>query len=147
MPPETVFIQDFWHVYERLAQPALEVWGAGKATSRRIEGWKQALAESRLEAILIDLRAEHRRRRGVKRKRMEQEIRYLENGRERMDYARFKAEGWPIGSGAVEGCCKHLVKQRFCISGARWKRERIAPVLALRLSIFNDQWDQDWSRN
>ena len=52
-----------------------------------------------------------------------------------------------IGSGAAEGCCKHLVKQRFGISGARWKRGRIAPVLALRLSIFNDQWDQDWSRN
>ena len=36
-----------------------------------------------------------------------------------MDYARFEREGWPIGSGAVEATCKHLVKERFCVTGAR----------------------------
>ena len=69
---------------------------------------------------------------------------YLENNRPRMDYARYKADGWPIGSGAIEGAFKDLVKRRFGLTGARWKRGRLMYVLALRLSIFNEEWDNDW---
>jgi hypothetical protein len=29
-------------------------------------------------------------------------------------------------------------------AGARWKRERIPEVLALRLSMFNEEWEADW---
>ena len=61
-----------------------------------------------------------------------------------MDYARYEREGWPIGSGAIEGTCKHLVKERFCITGAQWRRKSIPFMLALRLSIFNEEWDSIW---
>ena len=63
-----------------------------------------------------------------------------------MDYPRFRAEGWMIGSGAVEGTCKHLVKERYNVTGARWKRSNIPYVLALRLSIFNGEWAGDWEQ-
>jgi hypothetical protein len=62
-----------------------------------------------------------------------------------MDYVRYESEGLIIGSGAVEGTCKHLVKQRFNLTGARWKRNRIKYVLSLRLSLFNEEWEEDWS--
>jgi len=39
---------------------------------------------------------------------------------------------------------KHLVKERYNLTGARWKRDNIRFVLALRLSIFNEEWDEDW---
>ena len=61
-----------------------------------------------------------------------------------MDYARYAQEGWPIGSGAVEGSCKHLVKERFHVTGARWRRDHIQNSLALRLSTFNEDWNQHW---
>lgn len=95
--------------------------------------------------VLEELLAEHKRRRGHLRKRVAAELHYLESGRMRMDYARFEAAGWPIGSGAVEGECKHLVKARFNLTGARWRRANIEPVLALRLSRFNEECEQDWS--
>ena len=63
-----------------------------------------------------------------------------------MDYPIFKEEGWPIGSGAIEGTCKHLVKERFNKTGARWKRKNISNMLALRVSIFNDDWESHWSK-
>jgi hypothetical protein len=63
-----------------------------------------------------------------------------------MDYARFRREGWPVGSGAVEGTCKHLIKERYNVTGARWKRKNIPNVLALRLSIFNDEWETNWKQ-
>lgn len=121
-----------------------ELWGPeeGAATAQR---WSQALRQSRLEVVLEELLAEHKRRRGHLRKRVAAELHYLESGRMRMDYARFEAAGWPIGSGAVEGECKHLVKARFNLTGARWRRANIEPVLALRLSRFNEECEQDWS--
>jgi hypothetical protein len=69
---------------------------------------------------------------------------YLEAGRARMDYARFEREGWPIGSGAIEATCKHLVKERFCVTGARWRRGNIPKMLALRIAIFNQEWKEYW---
>ena len=102
------------------------------------------LRESQVETILTELRGARRGLRGKRGASLESEISYLESGRERMDYARCRAEGWPMGSGAVEGTCKHLVKECYNVIGARWRRENIPFVLALRLSIFNEEWERDW---
>lgn len=142
--PGAVLIQDFWHVCEHLENILKELYGESEHAKELYEKWKTALWESRLDDILAALEAEKKPRRGKKRERIEQEMNYLQNGRERMDYVRFRAEGWPIGSGAVEGTCKHLIKERYNVTGARWKRENIPHVLALRLSIFNDEWETDW---
>jgi hypothetical protein len=143
--PHAVLIQDYWHVCEHLAKLVKELFGETERANQTVAKWKTALWESRLDEILADLEAEKRRRRGKKRERIEEEIRYMESARERMDYARFRREGWPIGSGAVEGTCKHLVKERYNVTGARWKRKNVPDVLALRLSIFNEEWETDWS--
>ena len=49
-----------------------------------------------------------------------------------MDYPGFLAEQWPIGSGVTAAACKHLVKQRLCASGMRWKTTGAKVVLSLR---------------
>jgi len=142
LPKDVVFIQDFWHVCEHLADLAQELYG--KNWKEKFSRWKMALRESLVDKILVELEEEHKRRRGNLRKKVKDEIQYLQNGRERMDYARFEKEGWPIGSGAIEATCKHLIKERFCITGAHWRRKNIGKLLSLRLSIFNNEWDQDW---
>jgi hypothetical protein len=143
LPHGSELIQDYWHVCEHLHGVARELYGEEEGR-RRGEAWARTLRDSRVQEVLDALRHEHRRRRGRLRERVEEEIRYLEAGRGRMDYARLEREGWPIGSGAIEGTCKHLVKQRFNLTGARWRRRNIEPVLALRLSMFNEEWEQDW---
>ena len=105
---------------------------------RTLRGW-----ESRLDELPADLRKRRDALRGKRRGKLESEIGYPESGRERMDYARYRAEGWLVGSGAVEGTCKHLVKRRYNMTGARWKRANIPWVLALRPAIFNGEWDAD----
>jgi hypothetical protein len=147
LPRGAALIQDYWHVAEHLAQVCKEVYEETPGTSERLERWKQALTESRASEVIEELRGEHKRRRGAKRERLEKEIHYLEAGRERMDYARYREEGWPIGSGAVEATCKHLIKERFALTGARWDRSNIAPIAALRVAIMNDEWESAWSRN
>ena len=142
--PHAVLIQDYWHVCQHLEQLAKALFGETERASQGAQKWKTALWESRVDEILADLEREKKRRRGKKRERLEAEVGYLKAGRERMDYARFRREGWPAGSGAVEGSCKHLIKQRYNVTGARWKRTNIPHVLALRLSLFNDEWETDW---
>jgi len=144
LPKETVFIQDYWHVCEHLSELAKELYGEHSAEA--MERWRPWLRQSQLDALLAELEAEHKRFRGAKRKRIEEELTYLRGGAHRMDYARYEADGWPIGSGAIEGTCKHLVKERFALTGAHWRRKNIGQVLALREAIFNNEWYSYWQR-
>jgi hypothetical protein len=48
---------------------------------------------------------------------------YFENQQGRMRYPEYLEAGWPIGGGAVEGACKHLVTDRFKGTGMRWNLE------------------------
>jgi len=144
--PGAVLIQDAWHVFDRLSTLLHDLAGRGsEAVRERLDKWKEKILESRVQEVLDELRERRRRCRRKARRRLDEEIRYLETSRSRMDYARYRAAGWPIGSGAIEGGCKHLVKERFDRTGARWKRARLKYVLALRLSLFNDEWETDWA--
>lgn len=142
LPKGTVFIQDFWHVCERLSKLAQSLFP--EDWQKTFERWKNWLRKSKLSVLLRTLRALRPGRRGKSRETLEEEIAYIESGRHRMDYARYEKEGWLIGSGAIEGACKHLVKSRFGVTGARWRRRNIHKILALRLAVFNGEWDEYW---
>ena len=64
-----------------------------------------------------------------------------------MDYARFRQDCLPIGSGVTEAACKTVVKQRLCGSRMKWKHSGAATVLGLRsLILTKGRWDQFWSK-
>jgi len=141
---QAILIQDFWHVCEHLSLLAQDLHGP--AWPETFERWKALLHDSHVDHVLDELRQARSAGRGAKRKRLNEEIGYLEAGRERMDYARYRRQGWPIGSGAIEGTCKYLVKQRFGVTGARWRRCNIPSVLALRVAQANGDWDEYYRR-
>ncbi len=57
---------------------------------------------------------------------------YLLKNKERLDYATALANGWPIATGIIEGACRHLVKDRMDLTGARWSLDGAEAVLRLR---------------
>jgi hypothetical protein len=63
-----------------------------------------------------------------------------------MRYDVFRAEGYDIGSGAVEGACKHVVGKRLKQSGMIWTRAGSSSTLALRIVWLNKEWEQLWSK-
>ena len=69
---------------------------------------------------------------------------YLEKRREQMDYPRFRAEQWPIGSGMVESANKLVVEERLKGAGMHWAEVNVNPLLALRNAICNDRWAEVW---
>jgi len=61
-----------------------------------------------------------------------------------MHYDEYLAQGWPIGTGVIEGACGHLVKDRMEQSGMRWTKSGAQAVLDLRAVRINGHWDAYW---
>ena len=72
--------------------------------------------------------------------------RYFLNNKEYMQYDQYLKAGLPIASGAVEGACGHLVKDRMEITGAFWEvgqdgAEAVLKIRALdKSNDFEDYW-------
>jgi hypothetical protein len=58
-----------------------------------------------------------------------------------MTYRTFRRKGYFIGSGAIEGACRHIVSQRAKLSGMRWLRSGAADVLTFRCLIKSNLFD------
>ena len=58
-----------------------------------------------------------------------------------MKYDEYLAAGYPIGSGVVEGACRHLVKDRMEQAGMRWRIAGAQAILSLRAIYVNDDWE------
>jgi hypothetical protein len=62
-----------------------------------------------------------------------------------MDYRTYLAKGYPIASGAIEGDCRHFVKDRFELSGMRWLQTGTENLLRLRAVAENNDWDAHYA--
>ncbi len=71
---------------------------------------------------------------------------YLKKRKEQMQYPRFQALGWPIGSGAVESGNKLVVQARLKGSGMHWAESNVNPMLAIRNILCSDRWREEWPR-
>jgi hypothetical protein len=69
---------------------------------------------------------------------------YLEARRLMLRYPVFAAQGYPLGSGAVESACKLVVEARLKGRGMHWQAANVSPLLALRASAGSGRWTQDW---
>lgn len=67
---------------------------------------------------------------------------YFTRHRHRMRYDDYLAKGYPIASGAIEGACRNVVKDRMERTGMNWVIEGAQPMLALRCVYLSDQWDE-----
>jgi hypothetical protein len=65
----------------------------------------------------------------------------LENKQDRVDYATALKKGWPIATGIMEGACRHIVKDRMDITGARWGLEGAEAILKLHALIASGVFD------
>ena len=75
---------------------------------------------------------------------IQEQVIYLQKRRELIDYPTYRASGWPIGSGSVESSHKLVVQARLKGPGMHWKPEHVNPMLALRLALLNERWEEAW---
>lgn len=73
---------------------------------------------------------------------------YFGKNLHRMEYPEYLAEGWQIGSGAVESACKTVVGQRLKGAGMRWGADGAHALCHVRALYRSEkgQWEAFWKR-
>lgn len=139
------FIIDWYHACEHLWDCGKVLFGEGsQATSQWVkkrEGW---LWDGQTRRLLNDLRKQQKYHRGRKREELIRLHRYIRDNEHEMRYDVFRAKGYQIGSGPVEGACKCVVGKRLKQSGMIWTRAGSSAILALRIAWLNEEWQKLW---
>jgi len=139
------FIIDWYHACEHVWDCGKVLFGKGtEATEKWVKKRLDLLWDGWTKKLLDDLKEQRKKYRGAKREAMDTLIRYISSNEEQMCYDVFRAKGYDIGSGAVEGACKHVVGKRLKQSGMIWSRAGSSATLALRIAWLNKRWEQLW---
>jgi hypothetical protein len=140
-------VLDFIHVLEYLwkaaycfhaeGSPAAKSWVteralkilrgqvSGVAQGMRISATKQGLAKAA-------------------RKRVDVCAQYLLGHKNQLRYDEYLAEGLPIATGVIEGACRHLIKDRMDVTGARWSMAGAEAVLRIRALCSSGDFEEYW---
>ena len=134
-----VFILDFFHVCEHLQEFAQLFVAQDVERITHMARWKTLLKTTGGEALYRELqtlpvgdlpepvRESHRKL-----------LNYVRTNLHRMDYPRYIARGWQIGSGMIESACKTVVGQRMKGRGMRW-RERGSTALCQLRAVYRSE--------
>jgi ribosomal protein S9 len=144
---EVTIVCDFVHVMEYLwssawsffseGDPAAEAWVADKALGV-LHGEAATVAASiRRKATCLDLAPD-------KRKNADTCADYLLAKKQYLHYDRALGQGWPIGTGVIEGAVRHLVKDRLDLTGSRWGLKGAEAILKLRALRSNGDFEDYW---
>jgi hypothetical protein len=73
-------------------------------------------------------------------------VKYLENNRQRMRYAEFKAQGLCTSTGVVEAGCKVAIGTRLKRAGMHWTLRGANAIIALRCCKLSGRFEDYWQR-
>jgi hypothetical protein len=149
--PRAVRVLDFYHAAEHLGDFAKAYCGGEAAAAERLtEEWCHRMRHEGGGAILATLEALDRDGRSPAAREAHRLVTgYVRNNLHRMDYPRYRQEGWQIGSGHIEAACKTVVNQRLKQSGMRWGGDGADALCHLRALYEGEtgQWDAFWERS
>ncbi len=145
--PEHTLVLDIIHATEYLWDAATALLGE---THPERKAWVRTHLEQVLQgetaAVIADLEAaaQDANCTEAQRKVVQKTVGYYQRNQAYMRYAEYLAQGWPIGTGVVEGACGHLVKDRMEQAGMRWMPAGAQAMLDLRAVRLNGDWEAYW---
>lgn len=146
--PRAECILDFWHAAEHLTELGLTLWPDDEAVRRqRVSAWCHQLKHEGGASLFATLEQLELSEAGASTRTTHADcLRYFRNHQHRMDYPRYLANGWQIGSGPVEAACKTVVANRLKGSGMRWGEDGSDAVCHLRALYLSEsgQWEAFW---
>jgi hypothetical protein len=148
-PRDPVLILDFWHAADHLTELAKMLLPHDEDKRKQlVASWCHTMKHAGGQHILDVLRAYPLPRNKAVQEKHAEVVTYFENNLHRMDYPRYLANGWAIGSGAVESACKTVVGQRLKQAGMRWREYGTDSMCHLRALFKSEptQWLAFWQR-
>jgi hypothetical protein len=146
--PEVILILDFIHVLEYVWKAAYAFHPVG---SKEAEQWVSQRAllilQGKAQSVAAQMRQSARVNKlgSKKRKPVIKCADYLEKYDTLLDYDEYLKEGLPIATGVIEGACRHLIKDRMDLTGARWRLKRAEAVLKIRSLRSSGDFHAYWS--
>jgi hypothetical protein len=140
--PQAVQILDYYHASEHIVTLAKALYADPGTAQNWAVRWQSLLYDSQLDDLFTDVRTVTT----TPTEEVQRELDYLERNRTRMDYLRYRKQGWFIGSGVVEAGCKRVIGQRLKQSGMFWTEAGATAVLSLRCALLSaGGWDHLWN--
>jgi hypothetical protein len=146
--PDVTLILDFIHVLEYVWKAAYGLLTMG---SQEVQAWvaEQALRilKGEAAAVAVDMRRKATRQQlsQKQRKPVDKCANYLMKYLPMLEYDVYLSEGLPIATGVIEGACRHLIKDRMDLTGARWRLKSAEAVLRIRSLRSSRDFEEYWA--
>ena len=138
------WIVDYYHASQRLTTMAEALFGVGRKASAWAAKTRKLLKKPNGPFRVLHSAAALRQRYTMSKragKEFQTAYNYLRARTKHMQYAGFRAQGLPIGSGVTEAACKTVFTQRLKLSGMRWSKAGAQVILNLRVVLLSGVWD------
>lgn len=138
-----VGILDLWHALTYLWLAAKVFHGAKLAQEAFVTARLRLLLEGKVGGVIKGLKQMGTQQglAGEKKRTLAKVVGYFERNRAHMQYDQYLQAGYPIGSGVIEGACRHVIKDRMERAGMLWTLDGASALLRLRVVHTNGHWD------
>jgi hypothetical protein len=136
-----VQIVDFFHACEHLHKLCETLEKDPSRAKELFDTWRRRLKQNGLPRIIAEATKRAAALDTNRANDIDNQLAYFRTNASRMTYRTFRHQGYFIGSGAIEGACRHVVAQRTKLSGMRWSIPGAANVLAFRCLIKSNLFD------
>ena len=131
--PVSTQIVDWFHARQHLWQAAQALYDEHTLQKTWVARMSKALFAGEIWTIIRELNL----------KQCHTAAAYFLTHQRRMQYAAFRADGFPIGSGGVESGIKQF-KHRLCGAGMRWSRSGAERMVVIRSAVMTETLDEFW---
>ncbi len=139
-----VQIVDWTHASEHVWAVGQVLFGEGTSeTQTWVETQLDALWTDAVQKVITTLDSLEAKTEAGK-EAVRQAAVYFRNQEARMQYADYRAAGYPIGSGTVESAANTVVHHRLRRPGRGWKRDYAQAMLAGLSELHSHRFDRAW---
>ena len=145
---EVTIVIDFVHVLEYLWKAAWCLFREGEpAAERWVRTQGLRILHGHRDQVATTLRRVAASLPPTQRNGAQACARYLTNTGPYLNYPTALSQGWPIATGVIEGACRHLIKDRMDLTGARSTLPSAEAILKLRALHSNGDFYNYWDHH
>jgi hypothetical protein len=136
------WVLDFWHAAQHVSAALAHLPIEAKERRRLYRKLRKWLLGGKAWEMTRELR-QLGEKHGVS-AAMEADLAYLEKHEDncRMDYARYRGRGLPIGSGAVESAIRRVINLRVKGPGLLWYEQNAEGMILMRAAALTGRWQE-----
>lgn len=142
---KATIIMDFIHVTEYVWKAARQFF---KKDDTLVENWVGSqllkILQGQCSQVAKGMKIRATKRQLKQRDKIDKCAEYILKNKAYLKYDVALKQGFPIATGVIEGTCRHLINDRFDITGARWSLAGAEALLKLRALKSSGDLDAYW---